>query len=579
MSADVVRWADMSRVESPFHAIAAQALDDPSPGETVATPPAPAAAPVTSSDDRLEGDSLKTPDSPTQEENGVHEVEGSKTEREEEEIFGTGDPGQAKASSVATPDGGNEKTGEVVTKKSKKRTNVWTKTSSRKSAKKNGSKSAARPSDSKDDNVILKPFHQEDHPSYPVLLSKVQKAEKIELSLDRLTASGQKGYRMVRATRGVVQGAWYFEIFIENLGPTGHTRLGWSTGRGDIQAPVGYDAHSYAYRDLDGSKVHSAMREPYGEPYIAGDTIGFYINLPRDADYIAPDINVVGWKGQNYCIVTEEPLKPVPGSEILCFRNGVCQGVAFRDINDGTYYPAASLYTLPNQNFARVTFNFGPEFKYPPVDIGDRPAPSPVSDVPGPPVELTNADGGVKAPANAYCEPLETPGVKQRMIPDSPNVVESEGQGQQLAVSKKEKVVKRVVKTTPPVLKKRDKPPKSFVSNGSKNGMPPKTPGMASKTPGGPKTPGVTSKMPGVTAPKTPGVASSSKKSKTPSGLPPHPDSKMEAPRHSGKVERLGGGLNLSGHTRSPWQLDKGLEGGQNVAVEVVVESSADRRS
>ena len=53
---------------------------------------------------------------------------------------------------------------------------------------------------------------------------------------------------MVRATRGITDGAWYFEIVVKDLGRTGHTRLGWSTRNGDLQAPVGFDANSYAYR-------------------------------------------------------------------------------------------------------------------------------------------------------------------------------------------------------------------------------------------------------------------------------------------------------------------------------------------
>jgi Set1/Ash2 histone methyltransferase complex subunit ASH2 len=209
--------------------------------------------------------------------------------------------------------GGGEEANENVTKKSKKRTNVWSKSTTRKSTKK-VKNNGVRPLDAKDDNVLLKPFHQEDDPSYPILLSKIYKAEKIELSTDRLTASGSKGYRMVRATRGVVEGAWYFEITVDRLGDTGHTRLGWSTRRGDIQAPVGYDAHSYAYRDLDGSKVHAALREPYGEAYHENDVLGFYINLPREAGFTAkPDEEVVGYKGQPYIIVADEPLKPLPG--------------------------------------------------------------------------------------------------------------------------------------------------------------------------------------------------------------------------------------------------------------------------
>lgn len=75
-----------------------------------------------------------------------------------------------------------------------------------------------------------------------------QKAEKVELSLDKMQASSEKGYRMVRATRGITEGAWYFEIIVKDLGKTGHTRLGWSTWKGDLQAPVGFDANSYAFR-------------------------------------------------------------------------------------------------------------------------------------------------------------------------------------------------------------------------------------------------------------------------------------------------------------------------------------------
>ncbi|BBM97810.1 Set1/Ash2 histone methyltransferase complex subunit ASH2 [Marchantia polymorpha subsp. ruderalis] len=558
MSADVVLWSNMSRVESPFHAIAAQALDDdPSPVESEANAAvvAVAAPGTTISEGGLEADGVKTPTSPL--ENGVHEVEQNKEEAEEDNVgeetsVVAGGARQAKGSSAATPEGGNEGTGDVVAKKSKKRTNVWTKTTSRKSTKKNGSKNGgARPSDAKDDNVILKPFHQEDDPGYPTLLSKIHKAEKIELSLDRLTASGSKGYRMVRATRGVVEGAWYFEIIVQNLGLTGHTRLGWSSRRGDIQAPVGYDAHSYAYRDVDGSKVHCALREPYGEPYVEGDCIGFYINLPREANYTRKaEEEVVGWKGQPYFVVADEPLKPVSGSEILYFRNGVSQGVAFTDINDGTYYPAASMYTLPNQDVCRVSFNFGPEFRYPPVDLGGRPIPSPMSKVSGPPTEASKAaaDGPSKPPIAVYGEPFETPGVKQRMVPDHTTAVGAEEQ-QLPVVAKKEKVPKRFVRTAPPLAKKK-KPQKSVPTTNSKNGVAPKP---------------------------SSGMPSASKKSKAANGLPPsNPDSKPEASRtKSSKVDSAGAVVNLNSHARRPWTLENRLEGAHNVDVEVVVEASA----
>lgn len=62
-------------------------------------------------------------------------------------------------------------------------------------------------------------------------------------------------------------GTWYFEIRVTHLGSTGHCRLGWSTKKGELQAPVGYDEHSMAYRDMEGSKVHKALREDYGAPF------------------------------------------------------------------------------------------------------------------------------------------------------------------------------------------------------------------------------------------------------------------------------------------------------------------------
>ncbi|KAG0481534.1 hypothetical protein HPP92_012392 [Vanilla planifolia] len=195
-----------------------------------------------------------------------------------------------------------------------------------------------------------------------------------------------KGYRMVRATRGVVEGSWYFEIRVVRLGDSGHTRLGWTTENGDLQAPVGYDGNSYGYRDIDGSKIHKALREKYGDRgYAEGDVIGFYISLPEGELYATKPPNFVWYKGQRYMYSAtgkDDPPKVVPGSEISFFRNGICQGVAFKDLFGGRYYPAASMYTLPNQPSCEVKFNFGPEFEFFPQEFGIRPIPRPMSEVP-----------------------------------------------------------------------------------------------------------------------------------------------------------------------------------------------------
>ncbi|XVF69604.1 hypothetical protein PTKIN_Ptkin11bG0094400 [Pterospermum kingtungense] len=277
----------------------------------------------------------------------------------------------------------------TTAKKSKKKNNnVWVTKTSRKGKKK--SKVNNQNGGNAEDTVLIAPVPRfpdkgDDTPDMKICLSKVYKAEKVELSEDRMSAGSTKGYRMVRATRGVVEGAWYFEIKVVKLGETGHTRLGWSTEKGDLQAPVGYDGNSFGYRDIDGTKVHKALRDKYGEEgYKEGDVIGFYINLPDGASFAPKPPHLVWYKGQRYVRapdVKEEPPKVVPGSEISFFKNGKCQGVAFKDLYGGRYYPAASMYTLPNQPNCVVKFNFGPDFECFPEEFDGRPLPRPMVEV------------------------------------------------------------------------------------------------------------------------------------------------------------------------------------------------------
>ncbi|XP_021772112.1 protein TRAUCO-like [Chenopodium quinoa] len=298
----------------------------------------------------------------------------------------------------STPVGGNGGgSSKKSSKKKSKGNNVWTKTTSRKGKKKsknninnsNHNHNAVPPKS--EDIVLITPIPRfpdknDDSPESKICLSKVYKAEKVELSEDRMSAGSCKGYRMVRATRGVSDGAWYFEIKLVSLGETGHTRLGWSTEKGDLQAPVGYDANSFGYRDIDGSKIHKALREKYGdEGYKEGDVIGFYINLPEGNLYAPKPPHLVWYKGQKYVCAPdpkEDPPKIIPGSEISFYKNGICQGVAFKDLFGGRYFPAASMYTLPNQPNCVVKFNFGPDFEFFPTEFEGRPVPKPMIEIP-----------------------------------------------------------------------------------------------------------------------------------------------------------------------------------------------------
>jgi hypothetical protein len=97
------------------------------------------------------------------------------------------------------------------------------------------------------------------------VVAKQNSAPQMKIASDLLTVSNEKGFRMARGSFGASEGSWFFEL--EVIPTTGNTRLGWSTEKGDIQAPVGYDKYSYSYRDIDGSVVHQSRRRKYGAAY------------------------------------------------------------------------------------------------------------------------------------------------------------------------------------------------------------------------------------------------------------------------------------------------------------------------
>lgn len=110
---------------------------------------------------------------------------------------------------------------------------------------------------------------------YPVLqISKARRGKHTKISPDNMSFSSAEGYRSVQSNRGTYSGTWFFEITVVHLGSTGHCRLGVGTARQEIDAPCGYTESSFGYRDVDGSKVHKAWREPYAKLYREGDTIG-----------------------------------------------------------------------------------------------------------------------------------------------------------------------------------------------------------------------------------------------------------------------------------------------------------------
>ncbi|XP_054854460.1 set1/Ash2 histone methyltransferase complex subunit ASH2 isoform X1 [Eublepharis macularius] len=213
-----------------------------------------------------------------------------------------------------------------------------------------------------------------------VLLALHDRAPQLKISDDRLTVIGEKGYSMVRASHGVRKGAWYFEISVDEMPAETAARLGWSQPLGNLQAPLGYDKFSYSWRSKKGTKFHQSIGKHYSSSYGQGDILGFYISLPEDTETAKslPDTykdkalikfkSYLYFEEKDFVDKAEKSLKQASGSQIIFYKNGANQGVAYKDIFEGVYFPAVSLY-----KGCTVSINFGPYFKYPPRDVSYRP--------------------------------------------------------------------------------------------------------------------------------------------------------------------------------------------------------------
>ncbi|KAI0873117.1 hypothetical protein GGS24DRAFT_502114 [Hypoxylon argillaceum] len=115
-----------------------------------------------------------------------------------------------------------------------------------------------------------------------------------------------KGFRMARANVAMREGTWYWECkvtrgILKNETGTksasggkdgayqpeshGHVRMGFARREASLDAPVGFDAYSYGFRDVTGQKVHMSRPKdffPPGEDMREGDVIGLEIRLPSE---------------------------------------------------------------------------------------------------------------------------------------------------------------------------------------------------------------------------------------------------------------------------------------------------------
>ena len=157
------------------------------------------------------------------------------------------------------------------------------------------------------------------------------------------------------------------------------TRIGWCQDYANLQAPVGYDKFGYCWRSRKGTCFHESIGKHFSNGYSEGDVLGFLIILPEHNSVprvpkTFKDRPLVKFKSHFYYEEKDDlpkilkSLKPLQGSKIIFYRNGVCEGVAFTNIYCGSYYPAISLYKNTT-----VSVNFGPEFKHPPSNIDYSP--------------------------------------------------------------------------------------------------------------------------------------------------------------------------------------------------------------
>ncbi|XP_056288307.1 set1/Ash2 histone methyltransferase complex subunit ASH2 isoform X2 [Pseudoliparis swirei] len=213
-----------------------------------------------------------------------------------------------------------------------------------------------------------------------VLLALHDRAPQLKISDDRLTVTGEKGYSMVRASHGIRRGSWFFEVTVEEMPPDTAARLGWSQPLGNLQAPLGYDKFSYSWRSKKGTRFHQSIGRHYSSGFGPGDTLGFFIELPDGTETARalPDTykdkalikfkSYLYFEEKDYVDKAEKSLKSMSSSQMIFFKNGVSQGVAYENLFEGMYFPAISLYKS-----CTVSVNFGPHFRHPPKDLKYQP--------------------------------------------------------------------------------------------------------------------------------------------------------------------------------------------------------------
>jgi hypothetical protein len=133
-----------------------------------------------------------------------------------------------------------------------------------------------------DDQNFLSIFPDLDNANdEPVVISTspTHTAPQVKVFNDGLTLTNEKGYRMAKASHGVWEGHYYYEVTLNN--DKGAARIGWSQISGDLQAACGYDIFSYSFRSGPGTLFHNSRAQKEVEVQFEGGYSTYFLLIPR----------------------------------------------------------------------------------------------------------------------------------------------------------------------------------------------------------------------------------------------------------------------------------------------------------
>ncbi|EUD67089.1 hypothetical protein C922_02673 [Plasmodium inui San Antonio 1] len=211
-----------------------------------------------------------------------------------------------------------------------------------------------------------------------VTFSTKYKDSCVNLSSDKLTCYGDKGWSSVFVNNGADIGKWYYEIKIEEpvqnfqflgyrdkvIKVNPYIRVGFACRYMRYDYPIGTDKYSYCVNSKNGRIFNNSISYDCMEPIKVGDIIGCYLNLKNKNTYNfdpRSDKKLYEYLQNGILCDPKDPpmLKKNYGSSIFFSLNGQIKKNAFVDIYEGFYHPSVSLYMG-----ASGKINLGPHFAY-----------------------------------------------------------------------------------------------------------------------------------------------------------------------------------------------------------------------